>query len=95
MELVKKLNVRETTVNADTDLENGVQMFVLMDYLPELYPDSCFYFDIKIQPFLDYLLEAGFTENQIIEMNNRMYGNFVDITFYKDKGLYVLEVGAR
>lgn len=95
MELLKKLNVRETTVNADTDLENGVAMYKLIEYLEELNQDSTYLFDVNIDPLLDYFVEGGFTEKQIIEMNNQMYGNFIEITYYKDIEMYVLEYGVR
>lgn len=79
----------------DLNVEEGEGHF--QDKIENEYPDVNVLFDVNLNEVLKYLEDAGYSDEEIIQMNNNQYGNVVDL--YKvgvnEDSLYVLIVGSH
>lgn len=95
--MIKGLDVIKRTVKEDYLRLGGgfynIESFI--DALEKEYPDSSFYFDANLESVIDYLYDANFTDDYILELNNRVYGEFIDISYIKDYDIHLLEIGIR
>ena len=67
----------------------------LIELLEKNNPDSTFFFDVNLSVLLNYLYEGGYNDNDIIKLNNNLYGNFINFYYLKDYNLYLMECGTR
>ena len=77
---------------AETEIKNFSE---LIEILEKNNPDSVFFFDVNLSVLLEYLHEGGYNDNDILKLNQNIYGNFIDFYYLTDFNLYVMEFGAR
>lgn len=65
----------------------------LIEILEDNNPDSYYMFDVNLSALIDYLHEAGYTDNNIIILNNNFYGDFIRFYYLTDYNLYMMEYG--
>lgn len=65
----------------------------LIETLEKNNPDSAYFYDVNLSVLLNYLYEAGYNSDDIIKLNNNIYGDFINFYYLKDYNLYVMEFG--
>ena len=56
-------------------------------------PDSSFFFDVNLSALLDCLYYAGYNDDDILKLNNNLYGNFIRFYYLTDDDIYIMEIG--
>lgn len=80
--LKEKIYIEETTSNE------------LLEDLRD-NPDASYFVDKNLSSLLTDLYYAGFNDNYIIELNNSLYGNYIEFYYLNDINSYALVIGTR
>lgn len=88
----EKIYIERLTSEELTEIQTD-SIGTLIDILENDNPDSVYFLDINISALLDYLYEAGYSNDDIITLNNNNYDNFIRFYYLKDYDMHIMEFG--
>lgn len=90
--IIEKIHIEK--ISSEEIAETKTKSFnELIEILESNNPDSSYFFDVRLSALLDYLYEAGYSNDEILKLNNNYYGNFINFYYLKDYNIYMMELG--
>lgn len=92
--IANNIKIYEVNTSDLVDVETA-NIYNFLEKLEEIYLDSSFIFDMSFQSLIDTLKYNGFTDSDILKLNNVLYGRFINFYYIKDLNVYLLEIGFK